>query len=141
MKTIRSSYPVLLALLALALAVKLQADTKVPTGIGQIRSVFILPASPKEGRDPFFPLSSRTIGNPVVSTNHIVEITSIKVPGISGAPGHLLAIINTHTFAIGEEGDVKTDSGSLHIRCVDIQANHVMVLINGQIHRLNVESQ
>jgi len=115
-------------------------ENKISTGVGAIQSVFILPSNPKDGRDPFFPDSTRTpeLAQPA---SHTVEVSSLKVPGISGTPGHLLAIINNHTFAVGEEGDVKTGSGLVHIRCLEIQNNAVVVEINGQPHRINVESQ
>jgi len=125
----------------LTLATKVQADGKaLTTGSGQIKSVFAMPANPKDGRDPFFPESTRVI-DAEVAASHTVEITSLRVPGISGPPGHLLAIINTHTFAAGEEGDVKTASGPVHIRCLEIQASSVLVEINGQVHRINVDEQ
>jgi hypothetical protein len=123
-----------------ALAAKAQAPAQASTGIGTIQSVFILPASAAEGRDPFYPESTRAI-EAAANQNHTVEITALKVPGISGTPGHFLAIINTHTFAVGEEGDLKTAGGSVHIRCLAIQPDAVMVEINGQIHRLPVEAQ
>lgn len=115
-------------------------ENKISTGIGAIQSVFNLPSNPKEGRDPFFPDSTRAL-ELAQPASHTVEISSLKVPGISGTPGHLLAIINNHTFAVGEEGDVKTGSGLVHIRCLTIQNNAVVVEINGQPHRISVESQ
>jgi hypothetical protein len=125
----------------LTLVTKVQADNKaLTTGSAQIKSMFTLPANSRDGRDPFFPESTRVI-DAEVAASHTVEITSLRVPGISGPPGHLLAIINTHTFAVGEEGDVKTASGPVHIRCLDIQANSVLVEINGQVHRINVDEQ
>jgi len=114
-------------------------DDKLPTGMGQIQSVFILPANTQEGRDPFFPESTRALETPQLSA-HAVEISSLKVPGISGTPGHLFAIINNHTFAAGEEGDVRTAAGVVHIHCLEIQNSSVLLEINGQTHRLNVES-
>jgi hypothetical protein len=137
-------FQTIIALVAVfvALAAKAQAPAQASTGIGTIQSVFILPASPAEGRDPFFPESTRAIeAAAAANQSHTVEITSLKVPGISGTPGHFLAIINTHTFAVGEEGDLKTAGGSVHIRCLDIQPDAVMVEINGQVHRLPVEAQ
>ena len=110
----------------------------ISTGFGNLPSVFVLPTSVRDGRDPFFPESVRAVENAMASA-HTVEITSLKVPGVSGTPGHLFAIINNHTFGVGEEGDVKTASGPVHLRCVEIQNNAVMVEINGQLHRLNVE--
>jgi hypothetical protein len=149
--------PFLLAALATGLAwasgaTASAADTKAPpatkaipekkaaisTGFGNIPSVFVLPTSVRDGRDPFYPESVRAVEN-AMATAHTVEITSLKVPGVSGTPGHLFAIINNHTFAVGEEGDVKTAGGPVHLRCVEIQNNVVIVEINGQLHRLNVE--
>jgi len=120
---------------------RVQADNKVPAGSpAMIQSVFNVPSNPKEGRDPFFPESTHAIES-VAAASRTVEITTLKVFGISGTPGHLLAIINNHTFGVGEEGDVKTTAGTVHIRCLGIQASSVVIEINGQAHRLSVESQ
>jgi hypothetical protein len=140
MKIFQIKIIIALAAMFVALAAKAQAPAQASTGIGTIQSVFILPASAAEGRDPFYPESTRAI-EAAANQNHTVEITALKVPGISGTPGHFLAIINTHTFAVGEEGDLKTAGGSVHIRCLAIQPDAVMVEINGQIHRLPVEAQ
>lgn len=141
----KTSLPLFLSLGATALfasALPVQADNKAVTGIGTIRSEFTQPASPADGRDPFFPESLRTVESAAPApANHALEITDLKVPGISGTPGHLLAIINTHTFSVGEEGDVRTSGGSVHVHCLDIQPNFVMVEVNGQVHRLVVQSQ
>jgi len=110
------------------------------TGVGTIQSVFVLPSSPKEGRDPFYPESTRTLQITPAAV-HAVEITSLRVPGITGEPGHLLAIINNHTFAVGDVGDVMTPAGRVTVRCLEIQADHVVVEINGQPHRINLESK
>ena len=125
-----------------ALSAKVQAENQTLTGIGSIPSVFIQPASRAEGRDPFYPESTRAIESVAATTqSHTVDITSLKVPGLSGTPGHFLAIINTHTFEVGEEGDLKTTGGLVHIRCLAIEPDFVMVEINGQIHRIPVESK
>jgi hypothetical protein len=133
--------------LALAMGVswlqgmKVQAqNTNPPAGSAQIQSVFIMPTSSKDGRDPFFPESTRTV-DAMMAASHVVEITSLKVPGISGTPGHLLAIINNHTFAVGDEGDVLTTSGRVSLRCLEIHPDYVVVEINGQIHRINLDDQ
>jgi len=105
-----------------------------------VQSVFTLPATYRDGRDPFYPESTRVFESEV-STSRTVEITSLKVPGISGRPGHLLAIINNHTFAVNEEGDVKTDAGTVHLHCLDIQPTFVVVEMNGHVHRISVDNQ
>lgn len=105
-----------------------------------VTSTFAIPASNKEGRDPFFPESSRAYEAVMAAsqTNRSAEITSLKVPGISGKSGQLLAIINNHTFAVGDEGDVLTTSGRVHLRCIDIQPTYVVVEVSGQRHRITL---
>ena len=146
MKIFQPHSSLLAAFLLVLLAAQARAGPPAPTttGIGTNQSVFILPASVTEGRDPFFPESTRAMADVLATANqnhNTVEISSLKVPGISGSPGHYLAIINTHTFAVGEEGDLKTGGGSVHIRCLAIQPDAVMVEINGQVHRIPVEDQ
>lgn len=140
MKTTKTT----LYLLALSVswigAITVHAEDKTTETASQFRSIFIVPTSNKEGRDPFFPESTRWL--PVAApTKHAPEFTSLKVYGISGSPEHLLAIINNHTFAAGDEGDVLSDSGKIHLRCIEIQANAVIVEVNGQLHRINLETQ
>lgn len=133
----------LLALAAVSSASGVVAKD-APAPVTRSLSVFEIPSSVKDGRDPFFPESTRTseaaaAAAAAASTTRTAEITSLKVPGISGTPGHLLAIINNHTFAVGDEGDVITESGRLHLRCIDIQHDTVTVEVNGHIHRIKVE--
>jgi hypothetical protein len=138
------TFPCLLALLVAAVGtLPAIADNNQPaSGSHQIRSVFNLPSSSKDGRDPFYPESTRVMDDlQRANASKTVELTSLKVPGISGTPGHLLAIINNHTFAIGDEGDVLTASGRVHLRCIDIHPDSVLVEINGQMHRINLEAQ
>ena len=102
------------------------------------RSVFLLPTNTREGRDPFFPNSNRPYeaAETATSTNRTVEITSVVLKGFSGSPDHRLAIINNHTFAAGDEGDVITVRGRIHIRCIEIRPHSVLVEISGQQHEL-----
>lgn len=107
-------------------------------------SVFTIPASLSEGRDPFFPESTRVIDAMMASkqakqAGPAAEISALKVLGISGSPGHLLAIINNHTFAAGDEGEVSTSSGKLQIRCLEVGNDHVNVMVNGQYHQLKLQ--
>jgi len=131
--------PSLLLAIILTLAGKVEAENKASTGVGTIRSVFVLPNNPKDGRDPFFPETTRTMDMTPAAV-HTVEISSLKVPGISGPPGHLLAIINNHTFAVGDEGDVLTPAGRVNLRCLEINPSYVLVLVNGQVHRISLDA-
>jgi hypothetical protein len=116
------------------------AENKTEPGPVRINSTFIVPVGTKEGRDPFYPESTRVFEVMLAAnqTNRTSEITSLKVPGISGASGKLLAIINNHTFAVGDEGDVLTSSGRIHLKCLQITATYVIVEVNGQNHRINL---
>ena len=120
------------------------ADNKQPAAPpSPPRSVFVQPANVKEGRDPFFPESVRTPTEATTSKttpNQSADVTSLKVRGISGTPDHLLAIINNHTFGEGEEGDVLTSSGRIHLRCLEVRHDSVTVEINGRIQHLNLEA-
>lgn len=140
MKTSSSILPLLALALTCTFAGKVQAENKASTGVGTIHSVFIQPNNPKDGRDPFFPETTRTMDMTPAAV-HTVEISSLKVPGISGPPGHLLAIINNHTFAVGDEGDVLTPAGRVNLRCLEINPSYVLVLVNGQVHRISLDAQ
>ena len=125
-----------------------QVATNAPSGsapaatnaLPQIpQSVFIIPITPQEGKDPFFPGSIRIFNDVVVKTNpHPAAATAavvaveLKLNGISGTADHRLAIINNRTFEIGEEGEVVSNGSRVHIICKDIKADSVRVLVNNE---------
>ena len=99
------------------------------------KSVFTNPANPQEGKDPFFPQSTRLRKVPVVSpttTNPPVAVVELELKGISGGTDRPLAIINNQTFGVNEEAVVSTASGPVRVRCLEIKADSVRVLVNGQ---------
>mgnify|MGYP007098744480 CR=1 FL=1 len=145
---------ILLAALAAMSASLTSVAAGTPTNAAPatIRSVFIIPTGAKDGRDPFYPTTTRSLGDATpaggsqtatnaTTASQPVEIAFLKFPGVSGTPGNLLAIINNHTFAVGDEGDVTTPNGKIHLRCVEIHPDVVVVEIAGKIHRINLESQ
>jgi len=101
------------------------------------RSVFIQPSNPKEGRDPFFPDSQRPYEAALASNHNAVELSALIFKGISGTSDHRLAIINNHTFADGDEEDVLTAQGRIHVRCLQIKAYSVVIEVVGQRHELS----
>lgn len=108
------------------------------------QSVFIMPTSPQEGKDPFYPRSTRLYNNIVVNTNlqtaSPAVVVELHLNGISGTAEHRLAIINNRTFGIGEEGEVTANSGRVRITCKDIKPDSVRVLINGEERLLRLRT-
>jgi hypothetical protein len=138
----RAKHIIWLLLIAAASPSLALAAKDAPVTAPSSQSTFEIPASVKDGRDPFFPESARMAEAhpaPTSATNAVAEVTSLKVLGISGTPGHLLTIINNHTFGVGDEGDVITPSGRLHLRCIEVQHDSVTVEVNGRIHRIKVD--
>jgi hypothetical protein len=98
------------------------------------KSVFIIPSTPEQGRDPFFPLStrlSRSVVVPVTVTNAPAVSVELELKGISGAANHRLAIINNRTFGVGEEGEVNSNGSRVRITCEDIGTDFARVRVNG----------
>jgi hypothetical protein len=100
------------------------------------RSVFVIPTNPKEGRDPFFPNSSRSYDTLSAAQPHVGDVSSLVLKGISGPSNRRLAIINNHTFGVGDEENLVTPQGRIHIRCVEIKAGSVVIESGGQSHEL-----
>jgi len=106
------------------------------------KSVFLIPATPQEGKDPFFPHSMRLfVSGVVVKTN--VQPTApppveLRLNGISGTADRRLAIINNQTFETNEEGEVPTNPGRARIRCLEIKADSVVVQVGGEQRALHL---
>jgi hypothetical protein len=104
-------------------------------------SIFTMPSNPSEGRDPFFPDSTRPYAVAVAASPRSVDVSSLVLKGFSGTMKDRLVIINNHTFATGDEGDVTTSTGRVHLKCVKIKTNSVVVEVEGQLHELFYLSQ
>jgi hypothetical protein len=107
------------------------------------RSVFVIPATPEEGRDPFFPNSNRlSAGTRTTKLAAPVPAeVSLVLNGLSGTPEHRLAIINYQTFAEGDEAEVTTRSGRVRVRCVEIKGETVVVEVAGARRELRFENR
>ncbi len=103
------------------------------------RSVFVVPKSQQQGRDPFYPNSVRVYtdsGGIAVKTNSASDSVVLKLNGLSGTAQRRLAIINGNTFEEGEEHDIPTPSGRVHVKCVEIKDKSVIIEIGGQRREL-----
>jgi hypothetical protein len=125
------------AMLVLVLPGAAAPPTQTAAPAAALRSVFVIPAGPNEGRDPFFPASTRPYEKAQVAVQtHIADITSLVLKGISGPVDSRLAIINNRTFAIGDEQDIATPQGRIRVRCVEIKNDSVVIESSGQRQEL-----
>lgn len=148
----------MLALQASRLNASANSTNSVATGKGEtliVQPPFIEPAIPQstfnqpkklaEGRNPFFPQSTRHITTEITTkTNPVVMPTAeLSLKGISGTPEQPLAIINNRTLTAGEEADVPTGAGKIRIRCVEINMAEgtVSVQVGGQTRQLRLPSK
>ena len=87
------------------------------------QSIFAYPNNASEGRDPFFPSSPRVYGSNPDNQLRSPSLTDLALKSILGTPPRVFAIINNHTFAPGDDGDITTRDGRrLHIHCVEVNA-------------------
>lgn len=107
------------------------------------QSVFLVPKKPAEGKDPFFPSSTRVYASekPATVPNRVVPVGDLSLKGISGTAAEPLAIINTTTFTTGEENDVITSAGRMRIRCVAINMGNGSVLVQAGGERRELRLQ
>ena len=122
---------------------KAAVTNAAPATIAIPLSVFVIPTSSAEGRDPFFPNSTHFIA-PVLApktTNAPVVIqVELSLKGISGPADHRLAIINNKTFQAGEEGEVTASGGKVRIRCLEIKEDAVEVQVGSERRELRLRS-
>lgn len=135
--------PLLKKLLVVSLAaagvqtVSADAPKAAPAKPVPAKSVFVMPTNIREGRDPFFPESTRPF-DAYKEASRTVDVNAFSVKGISIQGGHSMAIINNHTFAVGDEGNVRTANGEVHLRCVEIRAGVVVIEVNGARRELSM---
>ena len=102
------------------------------------KSVFVVPKTPKEGCDPFFPNSVRVYASNLPKTNRVSGPISLELKGLSGTPERRLAIINDYTFAEGETNEVNTPTGRVRVHCLQIKDDSVIVEVAGERRELRL---
>ncbi len=108
------------------------------------QSVFAIPATDKEGRNPFFPHSTTTPPPPPPDRKDGKGGPGRDVSGqlvLKGitSPPKRTAIINNRTFEAGESAEVKLAGGSkVLIKCLEIRADSAIVLVNGAERELRM---
>lgn len=92
------------------------------------------------GRDPFFPKSTR--GAPVIKApdvpEPVVTFNDLSLKGI----GRGVCIINNRTFAVGEEANMKIKGVMRKVKLVKILSeNRVLVEVNGVTQELSLSQR
>jgi hypothetical protein len=135
---VKNLFPSISALLLATTAA--QAAPNVQTNQPAPVSVFLLPANPHQGCDPFFPESIRPYESAMASPKHAADISSLVIKGFLGTAAQPVVIINDHAFAPGDDGDILTPEGRVHLHCLQIQDQTVVIEVNGQSHELHYQS-
>jgi hypothetical protein len=120
--------------IGLPIFVVVMSLSAAPSGAAKpdVKSVFVMPNDPKEGRDPFYPNSSRPYeSSPGSKTVDSSLLNTLKVKSIiDGGDGRVFAIIENHTFAPGDEGTIIDDDGRrMTIRCLGINSKAGTVIV------------
>lgn len=109
-----------------------QAAVEIP------RSEFRMPTSPTEGKDPFFPSSTRVYGEkkvviPQTTTPAPPPPVDLVLNGFSGTADKPLAIINQANFGVGDSLEVVSGKDRVRVLCLEInvQAGTAVVEANG----------
>jgi hypothetical protein len=108
------------------------SSTAVQAEIPQ--SVFIIPVTAKEGRNPFFPHS---IAEAPVATPRatVLDTSGVVLNGVTSRPTPMV-MINGVTFVKGEEHEIRLPSGArVKVRCDEIREDSALVLVNGVLAR------
>ena len=108
------------------------------------QSTFVIPSSPAEGRDPFFPnLTHQTAPvTPVKNTQPVKSgAEDLVLQGISGQVDRRLCVINDRTLAVGNEEDIPVSSGTVRVRCLEINETFVVIELGGTRRELHFKTQ
>jgi hypothetical protein len=99
-------------------------------------SVFVVPTSPTEGKNPFYPRSTMGMELPKVpKIAPVMDTSALVLNGITSKPKPSV-MINSRTFEPGEEGEVKLPAGGkMLVRVEEIHEDGVVVLVNGNLRR------
>ena len=138
--------------IAAALSSHAASPAKTATPAGPIKtapeekpvpqSSFGIPAKPQDGHDPFFPTSDRLYAVKSAPKQAVPgTVTPLVYNGKAGAQGHEFAMINSKTFAEGEEAMVNTSSGRVRVRCLEIKGDVVVIEVAGERRELHFQDR
>ena len=95
------------------------------------QSIFVVPTSPKDGRNPFLPRSNINPSDPK-SRPASPDTSAMVLNGLSSPP-RPTAMINGRTFEPGESGEVRLPTGArIRVQCLEIRSDAVLVQVGSQ---------
>lgn len=123
-----------IGLLLTASNVAMGAATNAPAAsepAAPVRSLFQFPTGPQDGKDPFFPRSSRPWSsvNPSTKTGPTAPVVELFLNGISGTDEKPLCVINNVTFGPSDDRDVFINGRRIRIRCIEINRAEGRVVV------------
>jgi hypothetical protein len=98
------------------------------------KSVFVIPATPKQGRNPFFPYSAQPAPMPDEAGKNTrgLDPSGFVLNGITSPPKRT-AMINGRTFELGESGEVRSKMGyRVLIKCEEIRSDSAVISVEGK---------
>ncbi|MCW5555719.1 MAG: hypothetical protein KIS67_26615 [Verrucomicrobiae bacterium] len=101
------------------------------------RSEFKIPTSPAEGRDPFYPASTRIYDlnkeTKPVTVPKPPAVVDLVLSGVSGSADKALAVINNVNFGVGDSLEVVSGKERVRVVCLEInvQAGTAVIEVNG----------
>jgi hypothetical protein len=98
------------------------------------KSVFAIPATIKDGRNPFFPYAPQPKPVPAPGPSQVITEGFI-LNGITSPPKRT-AMINGRTFEVGESAEVRVGGSKVLIKCEDIRDSSVIINVGGQSREL-----
>ncbi len=115
-----------------ALSVTNSVATNAAPAIPQ--SVFVVPQSPRDGRNPFFPNSRYGLQAP--KPKEVSNTVVFVLNGITSPPRRT-AMINGRTFEPGESGEIRLPSGGkVMISCAEIRDHSAVIIVSGERREL-----
>jgi len=110
------------------------------------KSIFVISANPRESRNPFFPgLNVRPL-TPPPDKNHgqgskpaPADYSGLELNGLTPDGPKPTAMINGHTFEVGETHEIKLANGNkVLVKCEEIRADSVIISVGGQRRELKL---
>ena len=102
----------------------------------EVKSTFVMPGTPKEGVDPFYPKATSVY--PSTNTAPVKAQTSgIELLKLTGNLGTSFASINNQNMAVGETQEIKTSSGPVSVHLLQINTDgSIIIEVNGERRQL-----